>query len=250
VYVTIAIMIVMTVAVAAFLLAPRLGHRGVIYDQIPDRPHPFGLGMAWLAVRTRDSSRLISALGLTEISTSNWDTGIGSAYGGAERSRIFVSPPVNDWTFVVGLELPQPLGRGFVDKTTPLLLDLGHEFTEVQYFLTYPALDLFAWARVLDGKLVRAFAIGDEGILWNKGKPDREERSLGLKLFELRGVRGRRGDAGSEILLYPTEDHVLQLAAKWSIDPTKIDCIPTEPAVGWVAAPPQRWRSERLRRAA
>ncbi len=89
----------------------------------------------------------------------------------------------------------------------------------MQYFFAYPPVDLFAWARLLDGRLMRAFAIGDSGVVWNKGRATKEERSLGLKLFDFRGVRGRKGDAGGEIILYPTEEHVLRLAGRWSQDP-------------------------------
>lgn len=249
--IAIVVMIAATVAVAAFVLAPRIGEGRVVYEQTPDRPPPFGSNMSWLAVRTRDTSRLVGALGLVHVSGANWSTGLGTVYAAdLGETRVFVSPPVGGWTFVVGQILPQPLGKSFLDKTTPLLLDLGREFIEVQYYLASPAIDHFAWARVIDGKLVRAFAIGDEGVLWNKGKPGKEEKAMGLKLFELRGVRGRRGDAGNEIVLYPTEEHVMRLAARWSIDPTRISELKTEAALGWIGLAPPGWRSERARKAA
>ena len=84
----------------------------------------------------------------------------------------------------------------------------------MQYFFSYPPLDFYAWARVCDGRLQRAFAVTDEGIVWNKGRASKEERDLGLKLFELRGVEGRSGDAGGELILHPTEDHVMRLATQ------------------------------------
>ncbi|MBZ0211724.1 MAG: hypothetical protein K8F92_19020, partial [Hyphomicrobium sp.] len=120
----------------------------------------------------------------------------------------------------------------------------------VQYYFSYPPIDYYAWARVKDGRLVRAFAVSDEGIIWNKGRPSKEERALGLKLFELRGVRGRKGDAGGELILHPTEDHVMRLANRWSIDPT-ILCEEHAPVgLGYIAVPPHGWRAERLRKAA
>src|SRR4029077_20877967 len=99
------------------------------------------------------------------------------------------SPPVRDLPFGGGSPFPSALGRGFVDKCTPLLVDLGGRFPEVQYFFSYPPIDFYAWARVRDGRLVRAFAVTDEGIVWNKGRTTKEERGLGLQLFELRGVQ-------------------------------------------------------------
>ena len=68
--------------------------------------------------------------------------------------------------------------------------DLASHFPEAQYFLCYAPLDFFGWVRVFDGKLTRAFAIGDEGIIWNKGRPTREEKGLGLRFSEIRTPKG------------------------------------------------------------
>jgi len=250
VIVTIIGMIALTVA-GAFWLARAGGERRVHFEQVPDGPCAFGCSMAWLAVRADDPQELIDALGLEAASPCNWNSGIGAVYDDwLGASRVFVSPPVDGWVFVVGLALPHPSGSGFIDKCTPMLVDLGAHFSEAQYFFSYPPIDYFAWAKVKDGRLVRAFAVSDEGIVWNKGRPTREERSLGLKLFELRGVRGRKGDAGGEIILYPTEDHLLRLASGWSIDPTTLDAMQTNAGLGFIAVAPHGWRAERVRRAA
>ena len=244
-------MTILTVAIAAWLGAPRLSELRVVYSAAPDRPQPFGYKMAWLAVRTRDTQAVLERLGLFEAQPANWQSGLGTVYDDKlGENTVFVSPPVNGWTFVAGLPLPHPVGRRFVDKATPFLLDLGAEFVEVQYFFSYPMIDFYAWARVIDGKMIRAFAIGDEGVVWNKGRPTKEERAMGLALFELRGVRGRKGDAGGELLLYPTESHMMQLASKWSIDPTKLDAVKAEPGCGYIGVVPVAWRPERLRKAA
>src|SRR5262245_26165882 len=207
--------------------------------------------MAWLAIRTRDIARVVEALGLTELQVCNWQSGIGTVYDDRlGENHVFVAPPLNGWTFVVGLSLPYPVGRSFVDKCTPMLEHLGEEFIEVQYFFSYPLIDFYAWARIVDGKMVRAFAMGDEGIIWNKEKPTKDEKSLGLKLFELRGVRERKGDAGGELILYPTEEHVMRLASRWSIDPTRLDTVPALPATGFIGMAPAAWRPERVRKSA
>jgi hypothetical protein len=244
-------MVALTVAVAAHMLAPRMAEGRVIYDQAPDRPAAFGYRMAWLAVRSRDTRAVVEALGLIEPEACNWNSGIGTVYDETlGTDHVFVSPPVNGWTFVVGLSLPHPAGRAFADKCTPMLVTLGRRFIEVQFFFSYPPIDFFAWARMLDGRLVRAFAVGDSGIILNKGRPTKEERALGLKLFDFRGVRGRKGDAGGEIILYPTEDHVMRLAGRWSLDPTKLqpDAV-VAPGLGYIALAPASWRPERLRKA-
>lgn len=248
---TILIMVIATVAVAALKLAPRIGNGRVVYPTTPDKPVPFGYQMAWLAIRSRDTAAVMDALGLDAGQPSNWNSGIGTAYDPRlGQNHVFVSPPVNGWTFVVGLPLPQPMGRSFTDKAMPLLLDLGTRFVEVQLFIAFPPVDLFAWARLIDGRLVRAFAIGDDGIIWNTGKTTKEERALGLKLFEMRGVRDRRGDAGGPLILHPTEDHVMQVARKWSIDPTKLGPKSGPEAMGVIARAPISWRVERQRKSA
>lgn len=250
-FLVIGIMILATIAMAARWLSPYPGARTAVEDGEPGRPVAFGSAMAWLAVRTRDTSRLIEAAGLRNVVATNWEKGLGAVYDPeGESSRVFVSPPVDGWTFLVGLALPQPLGNRFVDKTLPLLLSLGREFEDVQYFLSYPELDQFAWARVRDGKVTRAYATGDEGILWNKGRRGPEERNAGLRLFEFRGVRGQRGDAGGEIVLYPTEAQVGHIAGHWSLDPARLTSSGAEPGLGYAAMAPSAWRTERLRTAA
>jgi hypothetical protein len=248
---TIILLIGITLVAAVYWLAPRMAEGRVVFRTEPDHPAAFGYRMAWLAIRTRDTARVHQALGVTDVEVSNWQSGIGTVYD--ERlgaAQVFVSPPLNGWTFVVGTSLPCPTGRSFVDKCTPLLLDLGREFIEVQYFYTFPQVDIFAWARVIDGKLVRAFAVGEDGIIWNKGKPTKDEKSLGLKLFELRGVRGRKGDAGGELILHPTEEHVMKLATRWSMDPTLLDSAAYPASSGHVAVSPAHWRPEVMRKAA
>lgn len=250
VIIVILVMVAATVATAALFLAPRIADGEIVYAAEPDRPLAFGYQMGWLAIRTRDTERVVERLSLTETLSANWDNGLGTVYSDTEGgSAVFVSPPINGWTFVVGLALPQPLGKAFVDKSIPLLLDLGSQFIEVQYYLAYPSLDCFAWARVIDGRIVRAYAINDEGVVWNKGKPSKEEKALGIKLYEMRGVRKRKGDAEGELVLYPTEQHVMQLAGKWSVDPTRLETVMVSPAHGVIGQAPVRWRPERLRRA-
>jgi len=245
---TIAIMVALTIAIAAYGLAPRMAETRMVFEQSPDPPAAFGYRMAWLAVRTRDTDALLEELGVVAAEPCNWKSGIGTVYDASlGDDHIFVSPPVNGWTFVVGLALPHPIGRSFADRCTPLLTRLGHRFVEVQYFFAYPPIDLFAWARLLEGRVVRAFAITDSGVVWNRGRATREERALGLKLFDFRGVRGRNGDAGEAMILYPTEEHVLRLAGRWSLDPTRLDTADmTRGGLGYIALAPAAWRPARL----
>lgn len=258
-FVTIGVLIVLTIALAAFVLAPRLVDEHIVFGKTPDPPAAFGYRMAWLAIKTTDCARVADVLHLSVEQTANWSTGIGTVYD--ERlgqAHIYMTPPVNGWIFVVGLALPQPLGGGFLDKCTPMLLDLAGAFPEAQYYLSCPSMDFYAWSRVAGGKLVRAFAIGDEGVIWNKGKASKEEKALGLRLTEVKGVRSRKGDVGAPMPVYPTEAHVMHLAGCWSLDPTTLTATKAAvgkpgsesetPELGYICLPPAKWRPERQRR--
>jgi hypothetical protein len=184
-------------------------------------------------VRTDDADRVAALLGVTDQEPANWRTGLGAVYDATlGRTAVYVSRPVSGWVFVVGTSLPQPLGPRFADKTTPLLVDLGAGFSDVQYFSCHADVDYFAWARVTNGKLVRGFAIGSDGPIWSHGRPDRDERALAPGLSEVRGVRNRQGDAGEGLIVYPTEAQVMALAGRWSLDPTRLQASSAEPAVG------------------
>lgn len=250
--IAIVVMTLATIAAAATQLAPRVAPGRLIYGLEPDRPHPFGYRMAWLAIRTRETRRVIDLLGLTAVEPTNWNTGLGTVYSAEfSANQIFVSPPVDGWTFVVGLPLPQPLGPAFVDKSMALLTALGERFSEVQYYFAYAPIEFYAWARIVEGRLLRAFAVGDEGVLWNMGKQPKEEKLLNLAIQDLRKSPSRKAKVKSKIALQPTENHVIRLAAAWSIDPTRIDAHDTAPALGYIGVAPRYWRAElALKRAA
>jgi hypothetical protein len=248
----IAVFIIVTIALAGFVFAPRLSERHVVFDDAPDQPCGFGSDMAWLAIRSDDPMAVLSALGIAQASPSNWNSGIGTVSDAKLGERhLFVSPPVEGWIFVVSQALPYPHGRSFVDKLTPLLTDVSGYLGELHYFASFPELDLFAWAKLTNGRIVRACGVGDEGVIWQKGRTTREERVLGLRLFELRGVRGRKGDAGGELLMHPTHEHVMRLAGQWSLNPTLLDSFfGARPSLGYVADVPSTWRAERVRKTA
>ena len=247
----ITILIGLTIALIAVFVAPRAIEARVIFDRAPDAPRAFGYRMAWLAIKTEATDEVIAALELTDTQAANWNCGIGTIYAAdLSDTYVFVTPPVKGWTFVVGVPLPHPVGRSFVDKLTPLLGALSSQFKDVQYFAAFPVIDFFAWARLERGKLTRAFAIGDDGVIWDRGRLTREEKALGLKLFDLRGIKGRSGDAGGAIILHPTEPQVLTLARAWSLDPATLDAVDGGPATGFIARAPSHWRAERIRRAA
>ena len=100
-----------------------------------------------------------------------------------------------------------------------LCADLGKEFSDVQFFGTHRVVDYHAWARVLNGKLVRHYAfVGDRAeTVCDFGKLTDDERKLGL-VFD-----GKK---------FPAEQDVMNLAAAWSIDPSTLDQLKLDKSVG------------------
>jgi hypothetical protein len=207
--------------------------------------------MAWLAIRSEDTSAIAATLGLARLRPANWSSGVGAIYDPEiSGDLVFIAPPVKGWTLVAAETLPLPAGETFVDKMTPLLKHLAIEFPAVQYFASFPIIDFYAWARFDKGRRGRALAVGDGAVIWNAGKLSDEERKLGLSFIEIRGIRERHGDLGGELELYPTEEHVFAIAAGWSVNPMAMESLRAPTSVGWIADAPRSWRPERVRKVA
>lgn len=242
-------MLVVATMIAAGVLAwsrQRRQSDEMLLPMIDADPPALGPQMSWLAVRTAETDALIAALGLRGTREVSWAEGVNAVY--AERCPnvfAFVTSPIDGWTLVAGLALPHPLGSAFRDKCTPLIEGLSARFGAAHYYFSFPLLDYYAWAKAENGAIVRAFATGDEGVLWNRGRLTPEERRLNLQYFELRGVEDRHGDVGGDMLLVPTEQQVLKLAGGWSCDPSLLNQAHGLSVLsGHLARAPASWRSE------
>ena len=235
-----------TVIIAGVWLAPRLSRGDVRFYSEPDLPVSFGPDMAWLAIKTEDTKRVAEILRLSDVKMANWSSGVGTTYDGElnkEFSFIYVTPPVAGWTLVVGTGLPQLYGKAFLDRATPLWKELSQTFSDVHAFCSFPDFDFFSWACFRNGVAKRVYAVNDNGIVCNIGRVSKAERVFGINRFELRGVRGRKGDTGGKILLYPTENHVMQIARSWSLDPTRLEQMgeTMAPTFGLIGKAPNTW---------
>lgn len=251
VLITVVVLVFLTTIIAAAFIVPRFVPHHVRLADIPDQPRALGSDMSWLAVRTDDVHTLAAVLGLTELRPANWSSGVGAIYDREiSDTLVFISPPTKGWTIIAGESLPLPAGGTFIDKMTPMLRRLGNEFPSVQYFASFPIIDFYAWARIEKSRRVRAFAIGEAGVVWDSGKPSQEERQLGLSFVEIRGIRERNGDVGGELQLHPTEQHVFAIAGGWSLNPMATETFASLRGVGWIADAPRSWRLERVRKVA
>jgi hypothetical protein len=227
----------------------------------PDHPARFGYKTMWFAIRTTDSAALSQVLGLIDPQPANWASGMAVAYEYSlqkkDTANVFVSPAVQGWTFVIGMELPYPsdasahegeqaFGRSF----RRIFQALALHFEEVQFFGTYRVVSFDAWARARNGRVERIFSTSDGAVIANEGPQSPEEAKLGLldlgartpqeaTTFIYETADARENDPnGSGRSPIPSEQDTIDLAGSWSLDPTQLDKLELPVGTGFVAKMP------------
>ena len=206
----------------------------------PDEPQSFGFKINWLAVRTEDGRAVADALALTSVKQANWRAGLAGAAGVRRAGGpvlVFVAPPIDGWTLVIGGALPYPNDVGGSAAATRIgrqfrqtLLALAGRFDDVQFFGSHRVMDFAAWAKAKDGAVLRVFSwVGADGVvLANEGPQTVEERRL--RLLDLSGrdplaaadhIFERLEDEDEKAA--PDEEDVLRLAGHWSLDPSVLE---------------------------
>jgi hypothetical protein len=182
-------------------------------------PISFGYKSCWIAIKSNDIDKIINSLNLSNIKEANWTFGLKEAQN--INGNVFVSPILGQWVLVIGVSLPDAGDSERPDKLTPLLENLSLRIGEVQYFGTHRVVDYHAWAKVVDGNVIRAYAyLGERGeTIWSKGKLTDEEKELGFYFFDETSNEAEcEGYWERQDLSYPNEENVLQIAGKWGID--------------------------------
>ncbi|PTT84143.1 hypothetical protein DBR42_15360 [Pelomonas sp. HMWF004] len=185
----------------------------------------FGYKTAWFAARTPDSEALANALGLKQLTPSPANAAIEAAY--REPGKVFVTPAIDGWTLAMSWNF-----LDFADETPPrfasLLPQLSAELgAEVQFFATYRVVDAHAWGCAAEGRLIRAYCtVGDETRL-DVGERTAAELQLGHCFFNHNAPEAAaEGYWARTDLSFVDEQHVTELAALWSLDPSALDNMP------------------------
>jgi hypothetical protein len=238
------------------------------FDQTPDKPQGFGFKVNWFAVRASDPASVLDALGFDETTPANWASGLAAMYG--DDAWVFASPPISGWVMVVSGSLPYPTNETHHDigkQFDALFSRLMKRFDDVQSFGSHRVVGFVTWARALNGKPVRIFAFADE-VMANVGEQTSEEAKLGFvnlgglspsdawdKIFEVAEVQGAeidkliasgvpRREARARVLqngrhAIPDETDVVDLAALWSVDPSRLSDQDHPPSLGLAARLPK-----------
>lgn len=188
-------------------------------ENTPDQPESFGYKCLWLAIRTTDSEAVVKSLNLEHSRAANWESGLQAV----EHDFAFVSPPVNGWVFVISHSLPE----AGMDNFAPWMEWLSHQHGDVRYFGTHRVVDYHAWSWFRDGDELRTYAwLGEQGeVLANNGDVTDEEADLGYDYLEAEH---------DEMEEFPDEEHVMEVAGEWSINPQTLCDLDLPPSVGWV----------------
>lgn len=185
----------------------------------------------WLAVRSGNPQLVQAALALNNPTPCSWEEGLSAAH----EHKLFISPAIRGWVFVMGSNLPEP--GDDVDKCYRFLMDLSRKLGHVQYFSVNRAVNHHSWAQVELGTVIRAYAWAGR-TLWNQGAVTRAETDLSLKCFAY-GDGEERVDFGRPDPASVNTERLPLLAARWSIDPTSIDARMLKESQG-IAGKPSR----------
>jgi hypothetical protein len=180
-------------------------------------------------VKSRSLRAVQSALDLHNPKPCSWMRGL------AGEEKLFIAPPVKGWVLVMGSGLPDPSED--VDACFRFVQDVSRKLGQVQLFSVSHILHHHAWVKADNGKVVRAYAWAGR-TLWQQGAPTLAERELDLKCFDYTEPAERisfhQPDPASANV-----EKVPLLAARWSLDPGRLDERLLETAPG-VAGEPSR----------
>ncbi|MFG6455632.1 hypothetical protein [Roseateles sp. BYS96W] len=190
----------------------------------------FGYKTAWFAVRTEDGEAVASALGLVALAPATAVDAIHAGYHTA--GKVFITSAIDGWTLAMSrsfFDLVDDRPPQFLDMLRRVSSELG---AEAQFFLTYRVVDAHAWARACRGKIERAYGHLQGDDILNLGAMTAEETVLGHRFFDPACAEAQH-DAywQRDDLRFPDEGDVMEVAARWSIDPS----VREDMSNGWLA---------------
>jgi hypothetical protein len=196
-----------------------------------DRGFFFRRPACWLAIKNRSVTSVQSALGLHNPKPCSWSEGL------AGEAKLFIAPPINGWILVLGSRVPDP-GED-IDTCFRFLLELSRKVGQVQFFCASRILQHHAWIKVERGRVLRAYAWAGK-TLWQQGPLTPAEKELGLTCFDY-AQEFERAAFGQLDVISSNVDKVPILAARWSLDPGRIEERFLGPECGIAGEPSLRY---------
>jgi hypothetical protein len=178
-------------------------------------PFLFDRPARWMAVKCNNLQKVQNALGLN----NPIPCPLSEGFSRLNDHKLFISPPMKGWVLVVGNSLPDVSDD--VDRTFRFIMKVANELGSVQYFSANRVLNHHAWVRIENNRVYRAYAWAGETV-WNQGQCTAAEKELALKCYEYFDSPLPYPFTARDSHVANTEK-VMQLAARWSIDPMAVN---------------------------
>ena len=185
----------------------------------------------WLAIKSRNLLAVQAALALHNPKPCPFLRGLSG------EEKLFIAPPVNGWILVTGSGLPEP--NEDVDACFRFVVELSRKLGKVQFFSYSRVLQHHAWVQADGGHVVRAYAWAGK-TLWKQGFRTQAEKDLGLRCFDYLEP-SQRPLFGQPDCIAANLEKVPLLAARWSLDPARIDEHLVETERGIAGEPSRRF---------
>lgn len=132
-------------------------------------------------------------------------------------SEKWVFTTVEEWILVSSYDLPSPEDEQGSQQLKQLLQVLSSRYGEAHYFAYYRTVHYYAWAKAVDGHLIRAYAYisGKEDPLWEEGRLTPEEIQLELDFRDTGRMLEWEDPIEEEQYYTPDEQSVKMIAAAW-----------------------------------
>lgn len=185
------------------------------------KPSSFGYKTNWLAIKSNDIKQVLNQFSYSQKVLTDWETGVEATF--EDKQLKFISPPINNWIFVIDNRSAYLTELKLKTKIT----ELSKIFGNVQRFGSFRGTGYASWTKFKDGNEVRSFLIDDGDTFYNYGNLTDEEEKIIKERKEKLNLEDKEEREYYEkhnfINLLGDEDDVLLMAEKWSINPMTIN---------------------------
>ncbi len=177
----------------------------------------FGYKVFWFAIETEDAKSVIDTMGIKKAKRIGWKKGLNRAYEG----DVFITPPIDGWVLVVGIDIDLPKSSDKKDSIVKLLNKLSLKFGEAQLLGSHRISTTMIWMLSKFGDLQRLYKVEDGENKINFGKPTEVEKQWDF-IQKSEQIEKNGGEYPEDVEI-PDEDTVLEIAGAWSVNPMEIE---------------------------
>lgn len=190
-------------------------------NETPSAPIAFGRKATWLAIKTEDTESV--AAQFAKPGKKQFKTNVENGIQGAFTQYLFVTPPIQNWVLVVGHGLDLQNQQQY-DK----FLEMSRLYGEVQFYGSFRGVNYSAWARFVDGEVVRAYSVAEDEVYFDLGEMTDLENTFVQEELDRTIEAEERAWVLEEGKLFciSSEENVSRMAAHWSIDPQTLENYP------------------------